>query len=615
MPTASNDPEISEAFKPQPESKAKSVVQGREKTEGLTGFINGVSEIAGKSIANLPYEGARGAVDLARRWTGGDTNAPEPSWVRSLNVPLSDNARRVAGAVGDAVSDYVPDRLPGDPTSGDVNEAATFGQRLRPIKEYVAPVVKDVASIAPLAAGATNVVRASRAASEVGSAQDVANQAFASQSMGAAGTAPNLASASPQLQKAVTDAARKNGGAVNADALQAHLEADSHGVQLMRGQATRDAAQFSEEQNSTDPRIVKRLTEQNDQMRDAIDAIRRDASPTTVGNTYIDNGRAAVDALKAYDEPIKANISAKYKALVDANGGSVPIDTGTFLDNVDSQLKKQFKTSKATEVPEIRDILGSIRAGEPLDFEGYEAARSALADVMRGPDKGARVAAGIVRNNLEQLPLSPEAAHLKGLADDARAAAKSRFDALESDPAYKAAVDDVEAGNARGAPTPLADTFLDKYALSKSAPKSQLDLMMQKIRAADPEAAGAVESHTLNAIRKSAVNSSGIVMPKGINDAMDKFGPKLDSLVQPETRDKLESLGRVITNAKVAPPGNYVNYSKSGAIINAAKGVAEGAINAKTGGAYGFAKHLFTGDKFVKDALAPGAGIDQLKAK
>lgn len=446
-------------------------------------------------------------------------------------------------------------------------------------------------------------------------AEDVASTTAARQSGGAAGAAPNLADASPELRQAVVDASQKTGGAVNPQALTAHIEADQHGVQLMKGQALRDPEQFTAEQNSTHPDIVTRINAQNGQMIDALDTIRRDASPTTVGNDYIENGRAAVDALKAYDEPIQADIRAKYKTLIDANGGSVPIDTGQFLGNVDQALKKGFLTKTAAASPEVSEILDSVRSGQPMDFEGFENARTRLAQAQRAGGSAGE-AARIVRGQLEQMPLSPEATQLKGLADAARSAAKSRFDALEADPAYQAAVDDVSAGNKRGSPTPLADTFLDKYALSKSAPKSQVDLMMQKINATDPDAAGAVASHALNAVRKAAVSPNGNISPNGYNGAIQKLGPKLNSLIAPETQDSLESLGRTITNAKVEPAGGKVNYSRSGIIArDAIQSAAEGLANAKTGGLYGVAKKILnvSENKFAKDALRPGAGLDQLE--
>lgn len=447
------------------------------------------------------------------------------------------------------------------------------------------------------------------AAAPVLDAQTVVQKAAeqSKQSMGAAAAATDVSSASPQLKEAISKTNPRN---VDPTALDNHLEAEKHGVQLMKGQANRDPVQFSEEQNqSTHPAIAKRLNDQNENLTNALDNIRVDASPTNVANSARENGQVVLDSLKSYDEPIKAGITEKYKALSDANGGSIPIDTGSAISGIDAQLQKGFLTKTAQSNGPISEVMDSLRSGHPIDFESFENARTRLAEVQRrgGPEG---VAAGIVRNQLEQIPMPASAAPLKSLADTARSAAANRFQELKADPAYQAAVDDVASGTKKGAPSALADTFLDDYALNRGAPKVQIDSMMGKL---DDEGRGAVASHTLSAIRKTAINPKGDVLPSGLPKAMEKYGDKIGSLVTPETQESLESLNRVIQNAKSPPPGSSI-APKSGVIVrDALLGAAEHGANAKTLGAYGFAKRLLTKDKFANDALAPGAGIDRSK--
>jgi hypothetical protein len=588
-----------------------------EITTGPIGFINGLAEIAGKGIGNIPMAAVHGAYDLASRALG---HGPQPS---EPTFPLSANAQSVGQGISDAVT--------GAAEPYRVRAAEPF------LNNYVAPVLGDVGAIAPIAGGVAGRL-AKAAVASAGetrvAAQEVINNSGAGQSMGAAAATHDVEALSPQLQAAVVDAGRKTGGKVNLDALTAHAEFEQHGVEPLRGQITRDPEQFTEEQNSTHPDIIARINKQTPQLTDALDTIRRNASPTSVGNDYIENGRAAVDALKQYDEPIRADVSAKYKALADANGGSMPVDGRSFVDKADADLKAQNKARYLP--PEVRSTLDDLREGGDFSFSNFENLRTDLAAASRkaerAGDGNAVGAIMLTRNALEQLPLSgkasqsglfsaggagaPDAAALtqmKALADQARSAAKARFDAMDADPAYRAAVDDVSAGNKRGSPSPLADTFLDKYALSKSAPQSQVDLMMQKIKATDPEAAGAVASHALNAVRKAAISPNGNVLPSGFNGVMQKLGPKFDSLLAPETRDSLESYGRVLSRAKVEPAGGKVNYSRSGVIArDAMQTMAEGLANAKTGGTYGILKKMLNikENAFAKDALKPGAGLD-----
>lgn len=441
------------------------------------------------------------------------------------------------------------------------------------------------------------------------------------QSMGAAAAAPKIAASSPPLQQAFRAAVQQPGGIVNLEAATNHLEADQHGVQLMEGQATRDPIQFSNEQNSTHPDVVKRINVQNQQLTDAIDNIRRDASPGAVQNDPIENGQIAVDALKVYDEPIKADIKAKYDAAKAASAkGDLQMDGSSFVSAANVALKPQ---SKFRFLPSsVKGILDDVAAADGKmsldDYQAYDTQLSAeIRKAQRAEDGNAVAAITKVKDALNSIePIGEETAQAKSLFNTARAAAKARFDELRADPAYRAAVDDVSDGVPKGEPSALADKFLDKYALQ--GPLANVDRLMAKL---DPEAQQAVTAHTLSAFRKASVTNNGFVSPNGFNGALEKYGPKLDSLA-PGTRESIESLGRVITNAKVPPPGHMVNYSKSGVLSNAAQGasnvIEHGAgamVNAKT---FGLGMPIIKGiaeGNWAKRTLAPGAGITKLPEK
>jgi hypothetical protein len=72
------------------------------------------------------------------------------------------------------------------------------------------------------------------------------------------------------------------------------------------------------------PSFAARFNEQNKTLIENLDTVRQETSPTVVGNDHIQNGQSLVDAYKAMDEAARADISAKYKALEDANGGTFP---------------------------------------------------------------------------------------------------------------------------------------------------------------------------------------------------------------------------------------------------------------------------------------------------
>lgn len=486
------------------------------------------------------------------------------------------------------------------------------------------PAASEIKARIPQAAGAIGtvvpVLEATRGFTGVTpavSAQEALDQAVRNspQSQGAAAASPQVSSASPALQQVITKAVRK--GPVNMDALTNHWEADQHGVQLTEGQATRDPATFSNEQNSTHPAIVKRINGQNQQLTDALDNLRQEASPGAVQNNPIENGQIAVDSLKAYDEPVKADVNAKYDAARAASArGDLQMDGSSFVDSANAALKPQ---SKFRFLPStVQGILNDVeKGGGKMSLDDYQAYDTQLgneiAKARAAGDGNAVAAITKVHDALGNVePAGAETAKAKSLFDTARAAAKARFDALDSDPAYRAAVDDVSLnGVKRGDPSALADKFLDKYALQ--APKANVDRLMGKL---DPEAQQAVTAHTLSTIRNGAVKPNGEVSPNGFNSAVAKYGPKLESLVPEEARESLDSLGRVISNAKVPPSGHFVNYSKSGVIANAAQGVAqplgEAIVNAKT---FGMGVPIVKGiaeNNFAQRVLAPGAGISRI---
>jgi hypothetical protein len=439
------------------------------------------------------------------------------------------------------------------------------------------------------------------------------------QSLGAASAAPDLTGVSPPLRQAVTKAVQNSGGNVTQelnDAITNHIEAEKHGVQLMEGQATRDPEKFSAEQNTTNPQIVKRINDQNTQMVDDLDRIRREAGPGTVQNNPIENGQLVVDDLKRADIPIRQDITNAYEAAKKASAtGDLQMDGQSFVDSANAALKPQ---SKFRFLPStVKGILDDVsEAGGKMnldDFQAYQTQISAeIRKAQRAGDGNAVAAISRVQDALKSTaPMSGETAQAKALFDVAIGKARARFDAIDADPAYAAAVD--ESTGARpikpGEPSPLADTFIDKYVLGKGAPKANVDNLMGKL---SPEAKEAIASHTLGTIRNSAVGPNGIISPYGLNGALAKYGPKLDSLVSPATREDIEGLGRVVHNAKVAPAGHSVNYSKSGVIMNAAQGLGEAALNGKTLGLGVPIIKNIAASRAAARTLQPGAGLGKL---
>ena len=412
----------------------------------------------------------------------------------------------------------------------------------------------------------------------------------AKQSMGAMLANKDLSVADPELRAAIESTPNPHDVALDRhlDAAQLVLPEGSSPLRLRKGQATGDDQQISDEKNlRADPEtqgiLSDSINDQNSKLGVSISEIRRQATPDIVQRTNAEHDQAVIDAIKQHDNAMVLDTRAKYKALADANGGAIPIDTGAAINGIESQLGHNYLTETANESSVIRPILSDLRSGAPINFEKFENARTRLAELQR-TNTPEGVAAGIVRNSLESLPLPPEAAPLKGLADQARAAAKARFDIIKANPAYDAAINDnVPKKNGLhdvGAPSPLAGSFIDKYATGNSGTATPALVNRLKQAVPDPIIGQSIEAAALNKLRTSAGidefgagNFNNAPFRKTLADMTTKG--KAQALLSPESLDRVQRLDRV---------SGYVNNEGKASTTNRANTMLAlnrfGAINA-----------------------------------
>ena len=419
------------------------------------------------------------------------------------------------------------------------------------------------------------------------------------------------AAASPELRAAVQDAARK-GEAINAEAVQRHVEASQLPVpvKLTAGQASQDINLLSREQNERGrvPELAQRFNEQNQALADNVQAFRDQAAPDVFDADHVESGQGLIDAYKAKDAALQADISAKYQALKDANGGQFPVDAGALYSNIAQAFKKDLNSAKLEDGPvgaQMRE-LHDLAEGGGMTMEQYLTLRRNLGTIARTASDGTdRAAASMAVDELEQLPLAGGAADLKPLADAARSAARSRFDLIKSDPAYKAAISDV-----------APDKFIAKYVVN--APVRDVQAMRDNL-AQDPLAAQRMSAGALNWLRERAGLDPlyrGNFSQAGYNKALAAIGPKVPVLFDGDTGKGLQTLGDVGRYTQAQPRGSYVNNSNT-FVAN----VKDHAGKAIAGGADYFFHGLPVGttlrnallkssyQKEIGELLKPGAGI------
>jgi len=421
-----------------------------------------------------------------------------------------------------------------------------------------------------------------------------------------------IAQASPQLQARLQSIPRNQ---INLSALQRHLEAESLGLGsdfLTEGQATGNVGALSFEMNERGkyPALAERFNQQDPKLKKAIQDIHDRATQNEVGGSMYDHGVRQISEYQAIDNARNLDIREKYQALKDAAGGSFPIDAPQFVQNAKGLLNENLKAEFLPAT--IEKQINAFEVGEPMTFQKFEALRTNLASEIRkaerAGDGNAKYALSLVRQALEDLPLLQEAQGLKSIADQARSAAKERFDALRADPAYDAAVN--------GAPP---DTFMEKHVFSKTAPASQIQLMRNTFGEGSTGALN-IESALINHLReKGGMGETGKVNQATYNKTLAALEEKLKAGASPRTLEELRTLGNVLRYTKEQPAGSFVNNSntfvaqlaqQSGGMATRAADVALAAkgLPPIASGAAGKIGQMFETRKMQR-RLEPGAGV------
>lgn len=376
----------------------------------------------------------------------------------------------------------------------------------------------------------------------------------------------------------------------SAIAAQRHAEAKSLPVpiDLTEGQATGNIHKLSFEQNNRGniAALGDRFAQQNEALGKNFDAIREGATPDISAAPGVATDQALVDSIKGVDAPIRAEISARYKALKDANGGEFPLSGQDFVSAADRALKADNVTRFVPS--EVSGLLADLREGGPMNYGDFENYRTILGQQARKYDRAgdgtAEHAVNIVRSALEALPMSEEAAAIKPLADAARQAAAERFAKIASDPAYKAAIND---GVPIGEPSPVADGFIKKYVINgKTANVKNLTDNLKSDAAARQIIAAGVIDNLKQASGIDLRTNTGNISQAGLNKAINSLGDKKSLILDPETAQHIDTLGNVARYTQQQPRGSYVNNSNTfvaGVASKAKKGV-EMAVNAAVPG-------------------------------
>jgi hypothetical protein len=402
------------------------------------------------------------------------------------------------------------------------------------------------------------------------------------QSAGAAAAVPEnvlrgnidaaIAQSSPELQAHVQTL---NPRAVNLPALETRSLEDKHGVNLSRGQRTGDTSLYSQEWNKrgeTDT-LGTHFNEQPKQFKAAFEnSIRRNApdifetDPSSLGQIQI-NALAAKDAkrVQAIDTAYK-DFRDQYVQSRQAAGLPVdkdfPVNGNEFLQKSNAALQDQLLQY---DVPaSIKGLLDDISKNDGnMTYNQFINLDKRLSAKTREGTGSERAAAYVIRNQLQDISLSPEAAALQPVYKIATGLAKERFDTIRSNPAYRAAINEAADLNelASTGESLKADKFHDKF-VNKGTPESIR--RMKAELADDPQALQAMTAGELRiAMRKAGLaTDTPDLNPKQLaNYIYDNKGRLQEALGAEGMKDLMEMAA---LSSKVGMPktGTF-NYSNS----------------------------------------------------
>jgi hypothetical protein len=533
--------------------------------------------------------------------------------------PRTDAGKAIANAAGDETA----------AVGRGFTAVAGDGPLAETIKMYAPEALGAVGTVAGLPEipkGIASIGRGVKAATTPGvyipkgtSAQAALDQIANSskQSMGAAAAAPRVTGASPGLQQAIADSARKTGGAINPEILSRHLEADTLPVpvKLTEGQATQDPALISQEQNmrGKHPELSNHFNAQNDQLIQNMQAIRDQVGPDVFSTNHVEHGDTLMSAYQDIDNAANSRINAAYQQardLVPDKAASV-MDAPGLLSNVTRALHEHDLFDSAPK--DVLAALGRRAENGSMSFANIENMKTNLARIQRSPsaDGNTRYAAGVIRDQLEQMPLTVNNPEVQAAYNNARALARARFQAMDADPAYKAVV------NEKVSP----DDFVRKFVLKGN--RDDLATMRQSL-ADNPTAVQTLGVAALDHLRDQAgiPDYRGNFSQAGYNKALRGLDPKLQALVDPRTAEQLQALGNVARHTQFQPRGSFVNNSNTfvAAAADKAAGALEGAANVAAHGipvgTWGrTALGKIRAAKAVRNSIRPGAGLENLSAR
>lgn len=393
---------------------------------------------------------------------------------------------------------------------------------------------------------------------------------------------------------------------------------DSEGFRGTNAQVNKNAQNWTVERQTakSSPDLNEAHIGQNEQLTSKWQSVADETGARPVDN----NARmeSTFQTLKQGDEARQADIGAKYNAAREMGGNDAQLNHMRFINQTSLELEEQGLGSFLKG--DIRGVFKGMFDNPDFKLthgKSEEIVKILNARLKTTTDGNERAALAIVRKNLDNevgqsidelggaLPngdINGGLAGARGAWQEARGAARDRFQDLDSNPALKAATDDM-------APDKSFDTLVLKAnerdlvklvdSLKKS-PEGQQNL-------ADLQGA-AIESF----IGKATRADNGAFSTAQLNKAIESFGNnRMRALFTPEQIARINDIQKVGDILMQRPQGAHINDSNTAStLINQLIGIANMTGKIPVLGNVGIGAA-----KAVGDLAQSGAGAKMINGK
>ena len=387
----------------------------------------------------------------------------------------------------------------------------------------------------------------------------------------------------PQVQKemrGMVDKAVNVGGGLDVDALRRLADYRLIGATPTRASLTLNPVDITQQKNlakvgvNTSNENLQRLGMIENQNNQSLISSLNDLGAGAATDKY-GAGETIADTLMRRNRRANELIGGRYDKARNTQGRSALLDPSTFTNQANDSLEQALLQSKLPT--DVRNLMNKVSLGEiPLTVDVAEQLKTRIGDLQRASaDKSERMALGLVRNSLDNTPLSSgqgqEALDAFGRA---RKLNRAYMGIVEKTPALQAVRDGVEP-----------DKFVQQFITgdSKNASLSAQQALKRSIKG-NPDAVQAVRQQIADALKKAGTNQSADEVGNFGNSAYNKMlgqigDRKLSVWFTPQEVAQFKATGRVAAYEQFHPRGSAVNNSNTasaGGLMSKAMNTAQG---------------------------------------